>query len=69
MSNLPPGRIDPLRHMGNANDPHPMITQEDIEATRGLAKEDNRPGGEGKVRTLLAPWLGSLLRRTIAPFE
>lgn len=58
MSNPPPGRIDPSRvGKGNANtsDPYPVITEEDREATRRLAKEENWPRLKGRVKPVLQP--------------
>ena len=53
MSNPPPGRIDPSRMgKGNANatDPYKLITEEDREATRRLAKEENWPRMKDRVK-------------------
>jgi hypothetical protein len=58
MSNPPPGRIDRSR-MGkgnvNATDPYPLITEEDREATRRLAKQENWPRMKDRVKPVLQP--------------
>lgn len=59
MCNPPPGRRDPSRaaKRGPADtEPRPVVTAEDIEATLRLAREENWPGGEDRVRRLLEPW-------------
>ena len=58
MSNPPPGRIDCSRMgKGNANatDLYPLITEEDREATRRVAKEENRPRLKDRVKPVLQP--------------
>ena len=58
MSNPPPGRIDRSRMgKGNANatDPYPAITEEDREATRRLAKEENWPRLKDRVKPAFHP--------------
>ena len=58
MRNPPPGRFDRSRMgKGNANatDPYPLITEEDREATRRLAKKENWPRMKDRVKPLLQP--------------
>jgi hypothetical protein len=58
MSNPPPCRIDRSRMgKGNANatDPYPVITGEDREATRRLAKKENWPRLKDCVKPVLQP--------------
>jgi hypothetical protein len=54
--NPPPGRCDPSR-MGkgnaNASDPYPVITEEDREATRRLAREQKWRRSKDRATPLL----------------
>jgi hypothetical protein len=55
MKNPPPGRIDRSRmgkHNPNDTEPRPVITAEDIEATRRLAASENWPRIRDLVKTL-----------------
>ena len=55
MKNPPPGRIGPSRmgkHNPNDTEPRPVITAEDIEATRRLAAAENWPRTRDRDKAL-----------------